>query len=64
MNQTTNHAFLVYKVKGIWPQSIFGATFGLTFAASLPDRKAAEDWIIHDGKKKINYTVLEVFRNK
>jgi len=43
--------------------SMFGATFGLSFAASLPDRKAAEDWIVQDGKKRINYTVLEVFRN-
>jgi hypothetical protein len=64
MSQLTNHAFIVYKVKGIWRSSIFGATFGLSFAASLPDRKAAEEWIVRDGKTKINYTILKVFRNE
>jgi hypothetical protein len=63
MNQITNHAFIVYKIRWIWPQSLVGASWGLSFAASLPDRKAAEEWIMQDGKKKVNYTILEVFRN-
>ena len=62
MNQATNHAFMVYKVKASWPQSIFGATFGLSFAASLSDKKSAEEWIVGEGKKGVNYIILEAFR--
>ncbi len=63
MSNTTNHAFIVYKIKVSWPQFFFGASFGLSFAASLPDLKAAQDWIVQNGKSKVNYTILEVYRN-
>ncbi len=58
----TYHAFIVYKVKIIWVFTLFSASHGLTFAASLPDRQSAEDWIVHNGSRKVNYTILEVFR--
>ncbi|MEO6612543.1 MAG: hypothetical protein ABIT05_05610 [Chitinophagaceae bacterium] len=64
MAQITNHAFIVYKVKPIW-YSFFGfAKLGLTFAASLPDRKSAEDWLVSEAKTGVNYTIMEVFRNE
>ena len=60
MTQTTNYAFIVYKIKGNLP--LWTATFGFSFAASLPDRESAEQWIVNEGKKGVNYTILQVFR--
>jgi hypothetical protein len=60
----TEHSYKVYKMVKSGYSIFFGSSFyAPLFVISFKDKNEAVKWIIENGKRKIDYTIVEVFRN-
>jgi hypothetical protein len=60
----TQITFRVYEIVRTGSVGAFETAYGLVYVQSFDNRDEAAQWIKEDGKRNVDYTIIEVFRKK
>lgn len=63
-NQSYDLGYIVYEIVKTGAVRAFENAYSLIHVKSFQDEADAQNWIIDEGERQVNYTVLPVYRKK